>query len=201
MANLPKSLKAEQAKSRLIVSAAALLREKGPAGVTYRSVAQWAGMSPSSTSYYFDSITDLLSHAGEHNIGLWARRAESVVEKAQAMTPEECRSKVVELLIKACLPKDVSTHRNHYIQLVASEESEVVTKAYRRGRARLDSAVNEILQLAGLGWIDATMIIAVVDGGAIEALSEGRSVVETVSELLKYIITAKERWRSSVESG
>ena len=100
----PKSLKAQITRTSLVLAAAALLRERGPEAVTYRKVAEWAGAASSSVGYYFDSVTELLYEAGCYNIELWIARAEKVAQAADAFSPEECRERVVDLLLYPCPP-------------------------------------------------------------------------------------------------
>lgn len=178
------SLRAEITQSTLITTAARLLREKGPEGVTYRSVGAAAGLSGSVTGYYFDSIAELLALAGEHNIVRWARRAEDAAAEAESLAPDECRQRVIELLMVACLPHDHSTLTSHYQQLLAAANSRDVTGAYRRGRERLDRAIAKIL--AGAGYDLPTFVVAsVIDGAVVAALSEGRDPAESVTRALE----------------
>lgn len=180
----PKSVKAQMTKASLIVAAAAILRESGPEAVTYRKVAALAGVSTSSTLYYFDSISELLSEAGKYNIDQWATRAENVARKAEEMSPQQARSQAVELLLGACLPRcENNEYFAHYSQLLAAGVSIEVTSAYRQGRQRLDQAVSRILEI--VSWnIPAPLAIALIDGAAVAAISEGRSVTEYISTTL-----------------
>ena len=172
----PKSLKAQITRTSLVLAAAALLRERGPEAVTYRKVAEWAGAASSSVGYYFDSVTELLYEAGCYNIELWIARAEKVAQAADAFSPEECRERVVDLLLEACLPDDTVSMPAHYAQLIASAEAPVVTEAYRKGREALDRAgVN----------LTPTVVVALVDGGAVKAISEGYDVREIARMLLE----------------
>ena len=173
----PKSLKAQITRTSLVLAAAALLRERGPEAVTYRKVAEWAGAASSSVGYYFDSVTELLYEAGCYNIELWIARAE-------AFSPEECRERVVDLLLEACLPDDTVSMPAHYAQLIASAEAPVVTEAYRKGREALDAAVNRILVRAGVN-LTPSVVVALVDGGAVKAISEGYDVREIARMLLE----------------
>ena len=173
----PKSLKAQITRTSLVLAAAALLRERGPEAVTYRKVAEWAGAASSSVGYYFDSVTELLYEAGCYNIELWIARAEKVAQAADAFSPEECRERVVDLLLEACLPDDTVSMPAHYAQLIASAEAPVVTEAYRKGREALDAAVNRILVRAGVN-LTPSVVVALVDGGAVKAISEGYDVRE-----------------------
>ena len=86
----------------------------------------------------------------------------------------------------AMLPLDVIL-LGHYMQLVAAGESDPVSRAYRSGRSRLDAAVSRVLTRVGAP-ITAALAIAVVDGAAVAALSEGRDVRETAHSLLEQIL-------------
>lgn len=183
----PKSLKAQITRTSLVLAAAALLRERGPEAVTYRKVAEWAGTASSSVGYYFDSVTDLLYEAGCYNIELWIARAEKVAQTAEGITPEECRERVVGLLIEACLPDDSVSMAAHYAQLIAASEAPVVTEAYRKGREALDAAVGRILVRAEVP-LKPSVVCALVDGGAVKAISEGYEVRDVARDLLETVI-------------
>lgn len=183
----PKSLKAQITRTSLVLAAAALLRERGPEAVTYRKVAEWAGAASSSVGYYFDSVTDLLYEAGCYNIELWIARAEKAAAVADGYDQAECREKVVDLLIEACLPDTSVSMPAHYAQLIAASDAPVVTEAYRKGREALDAAVNRILVRAQVD-VTPAVVAALVDGGAVKAISEGYDVREIVRGLLESII-------------
>lgn len=183
----PKSLKAQITRASLVLAAAALLREEGPSAVTYRRVAKWAGAASSSVGYYFDSVAELLQEAGQHNIQMWAQRAERAADAAEKMTPEECREHCVDLLVRACLPEDSTVPSAHYAQLIAAAESGVVTKAYQRGRQALDAAVKRILDRAGVP-MSPRLVYAIVDGAAVAAISEGYNVHDNAATLLSEVV-------------
>ena len=71
----------------------------------------------------------------------------------------------------------------HYAQLIAAAEAPVVTEAYRKGREALDAAVNRILVRAGVS-LTPSLVVALVDGGAVKAISEGYDVREIARMLL-----------------
>ena len=185
----PKSLKAQITRTSLVLAAAALLREQGPKAVTYRKVAKWAGAASSSVGYYFESVTQLLHEAGRYNIQLWSERAEKAAATAEGLTSEECRSRVVELLIRACLPDDSVVPSAHYAQLIAAAESPVVTEAYQKGRVLLDAAVGRILAHARID-MPPRMVGIIVDGAAVAAISEGYDVREFAAGLLEDALRA-----------
>ena len=90
---------------------------------------------------------------------------------------------VVGLLLEACLPDNTVSMAAHYAQLIAASEAPVVTEAYRKGREALDAAVNRILVRAGVP-LKPSVVGALVDGGAVKAISEGYEVRDIVRELL-----------------
>lgn len=180
----PKSVKAQITRASLVVAAAAILRGQGPGAVTYRRVAELAGASSSSVGYYFDSISDLLHEAAQHNITLWAQRAEKAAAEAEEMSEAEAREKCDDLLLKACLPEGLIVPAAHYAQLIAAGESDVVTLAYQEGRKRIDMAIARILSRANLA-VPPRLITAIVDGAAVKAISEGYEVRDVSEGLLR----------------
>ncbi|TRW42967.1 TetR/AcrR family transcriptional regulator [Georgenia yuyongxinii] len=166
--------------------AAAILREEGPAGVSHRTVARRVGCSLSLTTYYFESLDELLAEAGRINIGLWASRAEAVAEAAETEPAPTERDAITALVLRACLPEG-SELLGHYLQLIAAGGAAPVSTSYRTGRDRLNGAVARVLRR-----VECTrppeLVIAVVDGAAVSALSEGRDVREDAGRLLGHIL-------------
>ena len=60
----------------------------------------------------------------------------------------------------------------------------MVASAYQFGRVRLNIAVTTVLSEVGVE-LPAEVVIALVDGAAVSALSEGRDVRETAIALLE----------------
>ncbi len=178
----PATGKGQRRRQEIVEGAAELLRELGPLGVTHRAVAQRVGCSLSATTYYFSGLDDLLEAAGRVNIARWAGRAEQVAESVEARPVPATTSEAVELILAATLPTDEAL-LGHYLQLVAAAASPPVVHAYRTGRDRLNAAVGRVLARVGSPW-SADVVIAVVDGAAVSALSEGRDLREIASDLL-----------------
>ena len=178
-----------QRRQDIIEAAAEILREVGPAGVSHRTVAARAGCSLSATTYYFTGLDELLVEAGKVNIEGWAQRAERVASEIAVLAPPQTLDAAVTAILRACLPSS-GVLETHYLQLVASASSVSVTTAYRDGRAWLDTAVSTVLRVVGAD-LSAQLAIAVVDGAAVAALSEGRGVRETARERLTEILISK----------
>ena len=181
------TMKAQLTRSSLVIAAAAILRAEGPSAVTYRHVAEQAKAASSSVGYYFDSIDELLREAAEFNMRLWAQRAEKAASDAESLPVAEARERLVDLLLSACLPEDLVIPAAHYEQLMTAAQSDVVVDAYRRGRARLDAAINRIFAYVGLE-ANPRLVVAIVDGAAVAGISEGYPVRETARSLLAEVI-------------
>ncbi|MGB7979906.1 MAG: TetR family transcriptional regulator [Candidatus Nanopelagicales bacterium] len=173
----PATAKGQRRRQEIIEAAAAILREHGPQSVSHRSVAAEVGCSLSAMTYYFTGLDDLLTEAGRVNIARWASRAELAAETAESRPAPDTTAGVVEVILSATLPADEEL-LGHYLQLVAAGASPPVRRAYRTGRDRLNAAVNRVLRRVGFPW-PAELVIAVVDGACVSALSEGRDVRTT----------------------
>jgi DNA-binding transcriptional regulator YbjK len=175
-----------QRRAEIVEVAAAILREDGPVGVSHRTVARRVGCSLSLTTYYFENLDELLGEAGRVNIGLWASRAEAVAEAVEADAVPTDRGAVIALILRACLPEGDEL-LGHYLQLIAAGGAAPVTSAYRTGRDRLNGAVARVLRRLQIEQ-PPELVIAVVDGAAVTALSEGRDVRATAERLLQHVL-------------
>lgn len=187
----PATRKGQRRREDIVTAAAEILREHGPQAVSHRTVAQRVGCSLSATTYYFSGLDDLLAAAGRVNISRWASRAERAAETAEANPAPASLDEVIAAVLSATLPTDEDL-LGHYLQLVAAGGSAPVRLAYRTGRDRLNAAVSRVLRWAGLPW-SAEMVITVVDGAAVSALSEGHDVRQTAESRLRDLIESEDR--------
>lgn len=181
-----RTARGKQKRRELVEAAAEILRESGPASVSMRNVAKRGGASLSAMTYYFINSDELLEEAGRVNIALWAERAEKVAERAESGPPPEGREAAVNLMLTATLPSEAPL-LGHYLQLVAAGSSAPVTRAYHTGRGRLNNAVARVLKVIGFE-LPAELLIAIVDGAAVTALSEGRDVHRTARHYLEELL-------------
>ena len=177
----------EDRRQAIIDAAAAIIRESGPSAISHRSVAKRAGCSLSATTYYFDGLEDLLHQAGLVNIGMWASRAEQVADRVEAFKGVPSLSQRVRFILQATLPAHGS-YFGHYLQLISASQASPVKQAYRQGRQRLNVALRRVLRQLD-SPLEPEMVIAVVDGAAVTALSEGWNVKSTAAGLLTDLIS------------
>lgn len=175
--------KGQRRRQELIDAGAELMRESGPLGVSMRNVANRVGCSLSAMTYHFENADELLEEIGRLNISRWAGRAERIADEAESVAAMHgALANPVDWVLRATLPAGVPLF-GHYQQLVAAGSSAPVAKAYHEGRGRLNRALGRLLQVLGVECT-AEMIICVVDGSAVSALSEGGDVQETSRRLL-----------------
>lgn len=178
----PNTSKGQRRRQQIIEAAASILRENGPGSVTHRAVALRAGCSLSAMTYYFSGLDVVLAEAGRVNIARWATRAERAADSAERNSVPDTCAGAVDLVLAATLPADEDL-LGHYQQLVAAGESPPVRRAYRAGRGRLNDAVTRVLRRVGWPW-PTQLVMAVVDGACVSALSEGRDVREVAASAL-----------------
>ncbi|MBK5248231.1 MAG: TetR family transcriptional regulator [Actinomycetales bacterium] len=187
--------KGRRRRDSLAAAAADILLAHGPAALTHRSVAARAGASLSATTYYFADREDLLRAAGERVVTAWATHAEQVAGATTDRTGD-----ALAAVVEAVLPPDERL-RGHYEHLVGAGRSPALAGAYASGRQRLDAAVGRILDGAGRPSGPTTpgagrpsgptpeLVIAVIDGAAVSALSEGRDARALARRLLTVIVS------------
>lgn len=169
-------------RGAIVDAAVDLLLEGGPAELTHRRIALRAGVPLAATTYYFDSLGALVAEAGRVLVDRWAAHAEAVGARAAGpLVPDER----ARLLVDAILPEGNQTAiRGHYEHLAGSGRG---LGAGGSDRSGLTAAVGAIIAQLGLR-ISPTIAIAMVDGAAISALSEGLDVRETATDLLRAML-------------
>lgn len=152
-------------RAEIVEAAAAIVVADGPAALTHRAVAARAGVPLGSTTYYFADLADLTGAAGALLMTRWAQHAAAVA--ASGVDGPDA-------LVTAVLPPgDAAAVLGHYEHLLGAARVPALAAAYRAGRAELDDAVGRVLA-AGRLPLDPAVALALVDGAAVTALSEGR---------------------------
>ena len=190
-----KTPKGQDRRQQIVDAAAEMLRVGGPGVVSHRSVARQVGCSLSAMTYYFSGLEDLLEEAGRINIARWARRAEGVAESLELGERVSDRAAIVDHILAATLPVD-EILLGHYQQLVAAGASDPVSRAYRTGRDRLNAALSRVLDSCQVDC-EPALVIGLVDGAAVSALSEGRDVRATATTLLEMMLDKLDAMKSA----
>jgi DNA-binding transcriptional regulator YbjK len=176
------------ARRDVIVRAAAeLILHEGPGALTHRAVAARAGVPLAATTYYFTGLDDLVAAAGQVVVDGWVQHARDVADRAlrEETAPRDLAAVLVDAVL---LATDEAEVRGFYEHLVGAGRYPTLARAYAHGRGRLDAAVAHVLFALGEERVSPGVLVAVVDGAAVSALSEGRDVralaVRLVAELL-----------------
>lgn len=180
--------KGEARRDALVAAAAAIIRAEGPAAVTHRAVAARAGVPLAATTYYFSSLEEILEAGGAVLAESWATSIQDVLMDTEAVAAATTPLRRADLIARALLPDgDDVVVRSHYEQLIGAGRTPALARSYASGRHRFDAAITDLLRAMRTDQPPAT-VLAVVDGGAVAALSEGRPVRPYVTALLVRII-------------
>ncbi|MBB3662986.1 MULTISPECIES: TetR/AcrR family transcriptional regulator [Prauserella salsuginis group] len=164
--------KGERRRNALVRAAAELLSEGGFDAIRHRAVAERAGLPLASTTYYFDSLDELVSAATEHHgrTELAAGRA----RLADLPTADRGVDTVVDLVLDQLLGEDPAYEAVllRYERLVGTGRRPYLRPLMRTLSGELRELLAEILVKSGLDADERRIerIIAVVDGAVVNAL-------------------------------
>jgi TetR/AcrR family transcriptional regulator, regulator of biofilm formation and stress response len=175
-----RTAKGGRRREQVVRAAVDLVREEGPGALSHRSVAQRAGVPLAATTYYVGGLDDLAAAAGAGLVDAWVAHAEQVLARSSGST--DPAGVVVEALLP---PGDDAAVAAHYELLLAARQVPALAAALRGGRDRLDAVLAALLAVVvpRAGW-SPPMVLAVLDGAVVAALSEGRPVRAAARVLL-----------------
>ncbi|OZM71448.1 TetR family transcriptional regulator [Amycolatopsis antarctica] len=169
--------KGERRRAALAEAAAALLSEGGFDAVRHRAVAERAELPLASTTYYFDSLDDLVSAAVEHHsraeLAFGRRCLEDLATRNRGV--DSLVDLVLELLLGPRQPEreaDAEAVLLRYERLVATGRRAYLRPLMRELSGELHELMREIFARSGMP-IDETeleRLIALVDGAVVNAL-------------------------------
>lgn len=178
--------KGEQRRAQIARAATALVREQGPAALSHRAVAQRAGVSLSATTYYYGGLDDLAAAAGSGLVDAWVAHAEQVLAGvAEAAGPDDPVAVLTEALLP---PGDDEAVLAHYQLLLDAGRTPALATALGEGRQRLDACLAALLRALDVRGVGPTLVLAVVDGAVITAVSEARPLRPTTRALLASLL-------------
>ncbi|WP_405167493.1 TetR/AcrR family transcriptional regulator [Nocardia sp. CA-128927] len=172
--------KGERRRQALVAAAAELLLEGGFEAVRHRSVATRADLPLASTTYYFESLEDLIARAVEFsgNVELDAMRRRVGEVSHRRRGAEATVDLVLDLLVGA----DGHWHDEgargqliaRYERSVASARHPELREVQLRLRAQLDELLADVLRRSDrlVRPEQLRRLVAVVDGAVVAALTE-----------------------------
>ncbi|MEV0111400.1 TetR/AcrR family transcriptional regulator [Nocardia fusca] len=170
--------KGERRRQALVAAAAELLLEGGFDAVRHRSVATRAELPLASTTYYFESLEDLIARAvefsGNAELEAMRRRIGEVTHRRRGA--EATVDLVLDLLIG---PEGVDEGARgrliaRYERTVASARHPELREVQLRLRGQLDELLSDVLRRSDrvVRPEQLRRLVAVVDGAVVAALSE-----------------------------
>ncbi|MCP2166168.1 TetR/AcrR family transcriptional regulator [Goodfellowiella coeruleoviolacea] len=169
--------KGERRRQALVEAAAALLVEGGFDAIRHRAVAERAGLPLASTTYYFDSLDELIEAAAEHHGR--AELAHGRAKLEELTTLPRGVDALVDLALDLLLgpesrDRDAEAVLLRYERLVATPRRPYLRPLMRQLGADLQALLLEIFARSGreMDTAQVERIIALVDGTVVNALVE-----------------------------
>ena len=170
--------KGERRRYALACAAADLLVEGGFDAVRHRAVATRAGLPLASTTYYFESLDDLIACAvellGNRELEVMRGRIDELGDLAHDVEPTV--DLIDDLLIGP--EDDVDDGRERliarYERFIASARRPQLREVQSRLRAQIDDLLTDVLRRSGRIVEEQQLrrLVAVVDGAVVGALGE-----------------------------
>ncbi|NKQ55929.1 TetR family transcriptional regulator [Amycolatopsis sp. K13G38] len=166
--------KGERRRAALVEAAADLLVEGGFEAIRHRAVAERAGLPLASTTYYFDSLDDLVTAAVAHRcrVDLDAGKA----QLAALGTEHRDVNALVEVVLDQLLGEDTTYDAVllRYERLVTTGRRPYLRPVMRAMQAEFHELLTEIFARSGkpVDRKRLAEIIALVDGAVVNALIE-----------------------------
>lgn len=185
--------KGERRRAALVAAAGELLVEGGVESVRHRAVAHRAHIPLAATTYYFESLGDLLSnavaHAGELDLAAVRARVEAVSRRRRG---DAAVAKLLASVFFACetLPeRGVLVSRYERIVLCARDPE--LSRLQARARDMLAELHADVLDRSGRRITEhgVERIMAIEDGAALAAFTtDGADVPRAVREALAAVV-------------
>jgi len=171
--------KGERRRAELIEAASSLLAEGGFDAVRHRAVAERAGLPLASTTYYFDSLEELVTAAVEHHAKVeledGRQRLDELATRNRGV--EATVDLVLDMLLGPLRPDreaDAEAVLLRYERLVGTGRRPYLRPLMRTLSAQLYELLHEIFARSGTP-VDSTeleRLVALVDGAVVNALIE-----------------------------
>lgn len=169
--------KGERRRQALIEAAAELMAEGGFDAVRHRAVAERAGVPLASTTYYFDSLDELIVAAAEHSARAELAAGRAALARLGGTAPDTAT--VVELVLTQLLGEPRAGDDFHavllrYERLLATGRRPYLRPLVRELGGELDALLADVLSSCGrpMSRAEVDRLVALVDGTMVNALLE-----------------------------
>lgn len=185
-AGRPLTAKGAERRAALVAAGGALFLESGTEGFTHRAVAQRAGVPLSATTYYFDSLEDLLVESVAGLCASWTQALEAALGHLPARLSRRALAQtLVEVTMLSVVTDDPPVGElaavAFYQRSVEAGRHPALWPAMRQLNDAVERSVADLLGRAGLSdLVQARLLLAVLDGAMIRALAEGHDPTSVV---------------------
>ncbi|TNC26097.1 TetR/AcrR family transcriptional regulator [Amycolatopsis alkalitolerans] len=166
--------KGERRRAALVEAAAELLVEGGFDAIRHRAVAERAGLPLASTTYYFDTLEDLVTAAVDHSGRYELARGRE--QLAKISTEPRAMDTVIELALDQLLGEDSTFDAvlARYERLVTTGRRPYLRPVVRALQDEFHVLLKEIFARSGKPIDDERVhqLVALVDGAVVNALIE-----------------------------
>lgn len=173
----PRQARAERTRRLLLEAALRLLAEGGPSAVTHRAVSERAGVSLGATTYYFGSKRDLLAEVFRVHLAAVHERVAALVDASGAGVepPASARAAGLARFLEGAVRDDrLGTLATLELALERARDP-LLRRRLQGPAARSGAYAAEMLGRlrSKKPEVDATLLIAVLNGLKLEWLAEG----------------------------
>lgn len=169
--------KGERRRQALVEAASELLVQGGFDAVRHRAVAERAGLPLASTTYYFDSLDELITAAVEfHGRGELAGCRQRLTSISEPVTEDVVVEFILDLLIGQDVT-DTETMLLRYERLVATGRRPYLRPLMRALSAEMHDLIADVLVRSGrdIARDRVEELIALVDGSVVNSFIELKS--------------------------
>jgi DNA-binding transcriptional regulator YbjK len=168
--------KGERRRQALVEAAAQLLAEGGFDAIRHRAVAERAGLPLASTTYYFESLDELVTAAVEHYSRAELDRCRQRLDElmTRQRSPDALVELVLELLLGPESDSDAESVLLRYERLVATGRRPYLRPLMKALGVEFRALFKEIFVRSGVEVDDRRVeqLISLVDGAVVNALIE-----------------------------
>ena len=189
----------EASRDALLTAAMELLSERGMAGLSHRSIAERAGVSPGMTTYFFGSLDELGREAiARHYATRVADYQALIAQLADThATPGEMAAAAASLLTSST-EQLVLAHLEVYVNAARRPELREILAPVLATLHELAVAAADVIGLEDRDGF-ARSAIALIEGAELARLAQGIDVCERIEEGLRLLGVGALAWQEEPE--
>lgn len=152
---------ASRTRGKVISATVALIYEVGLSGLTHRKIAERAGVPLGTTTYHFDSLTQLIELAIRQELDADAQRRQEVIACSRAGFD------IVETLIALMVPGSSDKPQllaSAYERLSEIQFNRDFRHLVKEHQLAVESDISKLLELAGMEISHSNTVLALLDG-------------------------------------